>query len=83
MYLDGFDKFLKIFVQKYMFLPFLKEMDQKHFLGGNFSKMQLLAQKLMIWIDFPWNSLSIFFKFQVMIKIFFTESYKIASISPL
>ena len=52
MYLDGFGKFLKIFVQKYMFLPFLKEMDQKHFLGGNFLKMQFLAQKLMICIDF-------------------------------
>ena len=56
-HLDGFGKFLVIFVQKY-FLPLLKKCGPKNHLFGNFSKIWFLARNLTIWIDSSWNSLS-------------------------
>ena len=48
MYLDGFGKFLVIFVQKYIFLPLLKKFWAKNHFFGNFSKIQFKAENLMI-----------------------------------
>ena len=58
MYLDGFGKFLVIFVQKYFFLPLLKKFWAKKSLFDNFSKIQFLAKNLTILIDSLWNFLS-------------------------
>ena len=49
MYLDGFDQFLVIFVQKFFFLPLLKKiLGQKNGFFGNFSKIRFLAKNLTI-----------------------------------
>ena len=45
MYLDGFGKFLVIFVQKlYIFLPLLKKIGPKNHFFGDFSKKGFLAK---------------------------------------
>ena len=43
---NGFGKFLKCFVQKYIFLPLLKKGQNSVFAG--FSKIHFLAKNLMI-----------------------------------
>ena len=47
MYLDGFGKFLVIFVQN-IFLPLLKNILAKKSLFGDFSKIRFLAKNLRI-----------------------------------
>ena len=58
-YLDGFGKFLVIFVQKYiLFVPMLKQLGAKKSLFGEFSKIRFLAENLTISIDSLLNFLS-------------------------
>ena len=48
MYLDGFGKFLVIFVLKYIFTLDKKILGQKKSLFGDFSKIRFLAKNLTI-----------------------------------
>ena len=91
MYLNGFGKFLVIFVKKMFSLPLtVKKFWPKKSLFGNFSKNKNFSQKSDDWIDFLWNFLFknvyfyilYFISFQVMSKTIFTKTYNFARVAP-
>ena len=74
MYIDGFAKFLVIFVQKY-FLPLFKKKKKKKrdkTLFGNFSKIYTtFNQKSDDLIDSLWNSLpEMYTSFYVLVEFY-------------